>query len=183
MEIVRLLLGKGAKVKTDHNYENSPLWLASQKGSAEIVKLLLAKGADVNAEHFINGTALWVACESNHPEVVKVLLEKGAAVNVKDRGTGMPAVVLASQKGYVEVVKLLLGKGVDVNAKDKDGNTALAWASTLGRKEIVQLLSQASVRKTESAPAAPPPKSALQKFVGKFIQPFPVLRRTLSGRL
>ena len=42
--------------------------------------------------------------------------------------------------GQPEVVELLLDKGAEVNVRAKNGSTALMWAATLDRGELVKLL-------------------------------------------
>lgn len=49
MEIVKLLISRGAKVNPEHG--NSPLLLASAEGPTEIVKFLLEQGAVVNVQN------------------------------------------------------------------------------------------------------------------------------------
>ena len=45
-------------------------------------------------------------------------------------------------KTKIEKVRMLLDKGTDVNAMDNDRKTALMWASYLGNKEIVEIVSK-----------------------------------------
>ncbi|SPJ90977.1 uncharacterized protein FTOL_13379 [Fusarium torulosum] len=49
LEIIQLLLDKGADVNAEGGKYGNALQAASHRGNLEIVQLLLAKGADVNA--------------------------------------------------------------------------------------------------------------------------------------
>ena len=48
----------------------------------------------------------------------------------------------ASEFGHPKTEAMLLEKGADVNAKNKWGRTALIWASSNGRREIVAMLKE-----------------------------------------
>ena len=96
------------------------LMIAARYGKTKIVKLLLERGADVNATNKDGENAL---AHARTEEIGKLLLDKGANVS----GT---ALVTASIYGNMVMLKLLLERGVDVNAKNKDGENALAHAST-----------------------------------------------------
>jgi hypothetical protein len=75
IEIVKLLLDKGADVNLTDKYGNTPLHLAASDGHIEIVKLLLEKGSDVNSKRRNDGTTpLYWAALNGHIEIVKLLL-------------------------------------------------------------------------------------------------------------
>ena len=68
----------------------TPLFLASQNGSAAMIEILLKAGADPNAPILSHGeTALMMAARSGKLDAVKILLDHGAQVNAKEnlRGT------------------------------------------------------------------------------------------------
>ena len=49
----------------------------------------------------------------------------------------------AAGKGHVEVVRLLLAHHANVDARDRRGQTALVWATTARKTEVVELLKKA----------------------------------------
>ena len=51
IEIVRLLLDKGAKVNEQNNRGNNALIIASINGYTEIVKLLIDNGANIDLQN------------------------------------------------------------------------------------------------------------------------------------
>ncbi|MFN7098048.1 MAG: ankyrin repeat domain-containing protein, partial [Gammaproteobacteria bacterium] len=139
LEIVKLLLDKGADVKEKNSYGETILYLVAGNDHLEMVNLLLTKGADVNEKNEYGSTALHGAAAKGQLEIVKLLLEKGADVKEKD-DKGNTALHFAARNGHLEIVKLLLDKGADVKEKDNDGNTALYRAVEQGHLNIVQYL-------------------------------------------
>ena len=131
MEIIELLLKKGAYVNATDSYSVTPLQLAVENGSEDIVKLLLKHGAYVNS-----------ACDCSFGEGHTVWL------GVKETCTsweGYTPLWLAVGKGHEEVVKLLLESGANVHAKHKDGKTVLHFAVERRCFEITILLSYLSL--------------------------------------
>ncbi|KAJ7112606.1 hypothetical protein C8R44DRAFT_249148 [Mycena epipterygia] len=139
INIIRLLLEKGADVNAAGVEDGSALYAASAKGHTETVRLLLEKGADINTEGGIYGTALQAASREGSLEIVGILLEEGADVNAAGGfyGTALQA---ASYEGSPEIFRILLEKGADVNAAGGHFGSALQAASRQGNPEIVELL-------------------------------------------
>jgi hypothetical protein len=106
IDIVRLLLEKGADVNIkDENGYNALMW-ASVRGYTDIVRLLLENGADINLQNENGYTALMLASVSGITEIVRLLLEKGADVNIRDE-YGNATLSLALYHGYTDIVDLL----------------------------------------------------------------------------
>ena len=127
LELVRILIEKGADVHAVNSHGTNALQAASSYGFAEIVALLLSDGAEVNSRGGYYGTALITACchteEKEVLETLKILIESGADVNVIE-GVNY-ALHEAACNDYQEVVKLLLESGADVNAQNGISETAL----------------------------------------------------------
>lgn len=143
VEVVRLLMDKGANVnpKTD---SNTPLMYAASEGNDAVVKFLLARGAQVNVQTE-EGTPLMSAVNGGHPEALKLLLAAGADVKVVHR-TGDNALIMAArQRSYStptlepnsEIVRLLLAGGADPNAKGEWGRIALMYANTAAKVKLL----------------------------------------------
>ena len=86
VEMVELLLEKGAKINAQNFVGDTGLMNAVRDGDVEMVELLLEKGAKINAQNFIGDTALMYAVWDDNVGMVELLLEKGADVNIKNKG-------------------------------------------------------------------------------------------------
>ena len=72
---MKLLLEKGADVKSKNGFDQTPLWWAVEEGHEAVVKLLPEKGANVKSKNNVSQTPLSRAgCKG----VMKLLLKKGA---------------------------------------------------------------------------------------------------------
>lgn len=157
VEVVSLLLEKGAAIEGKANYRGAPastsafyanpatvkvlavkglvepigatpLYIAAKGGHLAVVKLLLEKGASIDAKAEDDCTPLWIGAFNGHLNVVTLLLEEGAAVEGKHKD-GVTPLAAAAQQGQLEVVRQLLQKGAVADAKDNDGVTPLARAA------------------------------------------------------
>ncbi|MEL6142214.1 MAG: ankyrin repeat domain-containing protein, partial [Bacteroidota bacterium] len=137
VEMVKLLIEKGADV----NYINPDGWTAlieaADEGSMRSVKILLAAGADVN----LSGpntrvTAMRMAASENHLDVMRLLQTAGAKLGNGDE------LVAAAEEGNLEIVSYLLEQGVPVNYTNRYNRTALSFAAEEGNINIVRLLLQ-----------------------------------------
>ncbi|KAF3209746.1 hypothetical protein TWF679_007284 [Orbilia oligospora] len=78
MELVRLLLEKGAKIEsTSKKTGGSPLWEAVRNGYKLTAQLLLEKGANIQFSNETGHSLLWAAKQSKNRALVWLLLEKG----------------------------------------------------------------------------------------------------------
>jgi ankyrin repeat protein len=139
IEVVKMLLEKGANPRAVTKDGRTPLYVASRNGYLEIAKMLLGKGADAAAADNEGVTPLHAASGYGHLEIAKMLLEKGvgAAVATKSGWTPLHAV---SMGGHLKIAKMLLERGANPRAMTKDGQTPLYVASQYGRLEIVKIL-------------------------------------------
>jgi ankyrin repeat protein len=114
IDIVNMLLEKGADInKTDAKGKNA-LMFASSEGHLDVVKLLLTKNININKQTNDNKTALMMACEAGHIDVVKFLIENGADINIiyeisnnYRNKNDIKAIRFARRYGHWNIVKLL----------------------------------------------------------------------------
>lgn len=141
VEMVQLLLERGADVNSQNEKGASALFYASMEGHIDIAKLLLDKGADVNATTFRNETALSVAVSnSQQNEIVKLLLNRGAKVKIEGKPLPSNLLTIPIMSSDIELIELLLDKGA-LNLTDITGKTPLNVAlEQKDRENIVQLL-------------------------------------------
>jgi ankyrin repeat protein len=72
LEVLHVLLDKGADVSAKKNNGDTALMMASRKRHLEVLHVLLDKGADVNAKKNNGDTALMMASRKGHFEVLRV---------------------------------------------------------------------------------------------------------------
>ena len=72
------MISNGASVNQASKDDDTPLYIASEKGHLEIVKVLIASEASVNQANKDFITPLLAASHSDHMEIVKVLLTNHA---------------------------------------------------------------------------------------------------------
>jgi len=99
VELMKLLLSKGADPKINTMLNVSPLHVAagigwvegityewSPKATLEAVKMLIDLGLDVNLQADTGRTALHGAAHKGRSDVVQILVDHGAKLNVRDYG-------------------------------------------------------------------------------------------------
>ncbi|KAL5600867.1 hypothetical protein FOVSG1_006897 [Fusarium oxysporum f. sp. vasinfectum] len=139
IEVVKMLLEKGADARAATENGWMPLHEASENGNLEIMKMLLEKGADATAATMDGRTPLHEASGNGNLEIMKMLLEKGADARAATENGWMP-LHEASENGNLEIMKMLLEKGADATAATMDGRTPLHGASGNGNLEIMKML-------------------------------------------
>ena len=142
LEMVRLLLSKGASLKVRDNEGQSVLHTAVRTNNRELLAVLLHNGgssADFINQKTVEGrTPLHLAVRNDQPEMVTLLLEEGADVKITD-GQGWSCLHLAVIRGHSDCVVSLLHQGVDVDQLTR-GWTSLHLASLTQREDILSLL-------------------------------------------
>ncbi|KAF8837279.1 ankyrin, partial [Paxillus ammoniavirescens] len=107
MDIVKLLLEKGAHVNPQGEGSKTPLCSACYGGRFDIVELLLEKGADVNPHGKLFDAPLRSACSGGYVDIVKLLLQQGADVNAHGKNFSTPF-GSACSRGDSAIIELLL---------------------------------------------------------------------------
>jgi len=92
--------------------------------------------------------ALVFASLCGRTDVVRLLLDRGTHIDATPPGSHWTATALhaAAGQGQRAVVELLLARGADGSIKDvRFQSTALGWATHLGRKNVIDLLTELSL--------------------------------------
>jgi ankyrin repeat protein len=149
-DVVKVLLGQGAKVDGRDGSEQTALKVACESGRLAVVKVLVEKGADVNGKSNSKGSPLNWDVGGNPPvprtkyadrvEIAKILLDKKANVELP-ASNGDTALILAA-RNYKDstMVKLLLEHGAKISAKNELGSNALIEAASANNLENLKLL-------------------------------------------
>jgi len=110
VEVMRLLVARGANPTLATNLHTTPLMVAAgigrvpnesfatESSTLDAVKLALELGGQVNAADDIGDTALHGAAHIRSAAVVRVLIDRGARVNVKNR-RGLTPLMIADGAG------------------------------------------------------------------------------------
>ena len=85
LEIVQLLLDKGANINYSSYIGGTSLLYAAGSGYLDIVQLLLDEGADINLSNNNGDTSLIIAAKYKNIEVVKLLIRKGANTSIVNK--------------------------------------------------------------------------------------------------
>jgi ankyrin repeat protein len=143
LKMVTVLLSAGAKMVTQDKDGETPLMSAVKRAHVGIMDALVKHmaGQGLEAKDRNGMTALHWAAEHNRAAIATLLLSAGASA-LATTPMGMTPLVLAAIKGHVSIAEALLkhmaGQGSET--KDRMGNTALHWAATHNRAEMVTLL-------------------------------------------
>jgi cytohesin len=146
IDMVALLLEKGADANARTAGGGMLLHDAALKGHREIAELLVSAGANINALNSAGGTPLHDAALGGHAGVVALLLSKGADASLQERETGATALHHAASWGRTEALELLLKAGADPNVPNKFGTRPLKAAIANGHIQAADLLRRYKAR-------------------------------------
>ncbi|OAD46967.1 Transient receptor potential channel pyrexia [Eufriesea mexicana] len=127
VEIVKLLLERGASVVEKNHMGETPLHVACFVQSIRCIELLLdSPGTNVNAVDRAHRTPLHFAVMTTYSsaKLVELLLKHGASVNAADQ-TGFTPLHVAALNEQSHCVDVLIWAGADVSATTSAGLSAL----------------------------------------------------------
>ncbi len=142
LEVVQLLLSKGARVNNVNHSGETALHIASRKKYKDIVRALLGAGAEVNIQDKRGSTPLMKAALKGDVEIVNTLIQAGSDLNIRNK-FDRTALIYATAKNHEQLALGLIQPGVDLNQKDKKGKNALIYSAQNGNVAIVKKLIQA----------------------------------------
>ncbi|KAK6638958.1 hypothetical protein RUM43_007228 [Polyplax serrata] len=139
VDVISVLLLRGANVSVANKKENSPIILAVKEGHWVVVELLLQHHARIEQTDAAGRTPLMVAAAEGHVALTEMLIDKGACLSREDK-EGLTALCWACLRGKVQTVHCLINKGAEVNHADKTGRTPLDLAAFQGNQNLAKLL-------------------------------------------
>jgi len=143
MQVLQLLLEKGADGNACNKWRETPLLIAANNGHRTAVEALLKHGADPSLCSEAGWSALTFAAHKGYDDIVALLLKAGAPVNCRvteDSSTPLHKACAGSKEGHLTAVKLLLENGADVHALNKWRETPLLTAANHGQAGAVEAL-------------------------------------------
>ncbi|KAF2853610.1 ankyrin [Plenodomus tracheiphilus IPT5] len=156
INLVTLLLTKGAKLSTASPYYNGrlPLHSAVRANRIDVVEEFLLQRADVNCEDKSGRTPLFIAAEQGSWKIADALLRRGAKVNIADAEKTTPLHV-AAIGGNKRIVAALLREGAKSNIQDSKNMTPLACvlegSEEKEKDRILWMLKDAAEEETRQA--------------------------------
>ena len=106
LEVIKLLINKGANPNQQNKYGNTALILACSQSAVEVVLFLLSYQVEVNHFNQERETALMYSAWRGNSKLVYKLLDAGAEVGPKNL-EGETAISLAKSAGHHKIVKIL----------------------------------------------------------------------------
>ncbi|KAJ1548975.1 hypothetical protein HK405_012002, partial [Cladochytrium tenue] len=110
VEILRLLLDRGASCNLQLGYGDTALHIAARNGNPDTVSLLLDRGASIELRDRDGQTALHKAVTESSLETVQLLLSRGANLNAQDFKQ-ISVLAYAVNQDNIEVLSFLLRNG------------------------------------------------------------------------
>ena len=118
--LAKALLASGANPNASTRLGSiTPIFVASQAGSAPMANLLAGSGADVNAANSTGITPLMMAAAAGSVEAIDALLKHGAGINAKETAHEQTALMFAAAKNRGPAIRALIAKGAEANAATK----------------------------------------------------------------
>jgi ankyrin repeat protein len=141
LDLVRLLLERGAEVNQANGYGATALDYAVGRGHEEIVSILVSSGADPSRKGYRDKTALMSASMGGHVAVIRLLLRSMEDRGLDERDSyGITALCYACFEGHADVLRALLLAGADRTIASNIGTTPLHIALERRHHECVALL-------------------------------------------
>lgn len=148
LDIVKLLLQKGADINGQVAYGDVPIIKAMEHGHTDIVEYLITNGADVNIPNAFGVSPFIGFCGMGELRLARISLSHGADIHSafelktgeskgKKNWTPLQSGVVY---GQLEIVKLLLVSGADPYVKDFEGKNCFELAKNKGQDAVLNYL-------------------------------------------
>ncbi|XP_046326546.2 ankyrin repeat domain-containing protein 50-like [Haliotis rufescens] len=141
LEMVKLLVSKGADMTLVDNFGDNILNLACDEGHTEILQYVLSQDMQAinNRGRYGRTPVVWAAFEG-HRDILELLVKKGVDLSLVSEHRNN-ILHLACCGGHVDIVKYVLSQNVvDANSRGHGGMTPAMFTAEEGHKEIYMVL-------------------------------------------
>lgn len=141
-EIVKILIAAGADKTLLSEPKGSGLQaihLAALGGHAAAMSALYKAGVSIDALTGDKKTPLMISLSAKQDKMANLIVNTGANVNAADAQGLTPLMLLASYEGSLELAKKLIEKGAKVETESKGNATALDYAKSTKRDDLIKL--------------------------------------------
>lgn len=139
LDVVELLLSRGADVDYVNGLGETPLHVASRVGNKKAVRLLVLAGAGMKTESRQGWTPLHLAAIHGNVRVARELLQEGVDIDLRNRRRQTP-LMCAVHENNIAMVDFLLDEEADVAVADLRGNTPLHEALLTENYDVAERL-------------------------------------------
>lgn len=139
IDVIDLLISKGADVKAKQKTGETALFAAATFGQDDAVKKLLQKGADIKQPDYLGTSPLHTAVSNSKKSTTKLLLQNQADIEQKDF-FGQTALHIAAIEDQLDCLKVLLEFKPNIDSLTKEHATPLHLAAQYGSKGALETL-------------------------------------------
>ena len=157
LEIVKMLLEKGARVNALDSLGKTPLLLIiPKKVQQDIYQTLIEHGANISQKDMYGDTVLHVAtmCRASK-DIIEFLLASGAPINERNK-QGVTPLALAIDQDRGDYALLYANHGADIHAEDMQGNSPLMLALRNKTPDmLLSIITEDTIKSRDSAGNTP----------------------------
>ncbi|KAG8184723.1 hypothetical protein JTE90_019327 [Oedothorax gibbosus] len=140
IDLMRMLIEKGAAVNLQNSEGMTPLHLAAMEGDEGMLKVLSQANARANILDRRDRAPVHLAAERGHTNAVEILLDKFKASISQRTKDGSTLMHIASAAGFPDIAMIFMKRGVPIHTSNKSGAKCLHIAAAAGHVEVVRSL-------------------------------------------
>lgn len=128
IEMIDLLIQKGAKLEVFSTDGLTPLMIAVQQEDLDVMNKLISYRVNLETREGKNRTVIFYAAEAKDEVILSTLIKAGAKVNVEDYDGITPLMVAVDGNRSVQRIDQLVTAGADVKKIDTNQESAMDLA-------------------------------------------------------
>jgi ankyrin repeat protein len=148
LEILKLLIERGADLNSQNIVGQTALHLAAGLGNLELAKTLANAGAKVDLRDLSGQSPFHLAAWNQNFEMVIYLIEKGCDKDAID-SNGKTSLHWAAILGNIQIADFLITHKVNLEVKDHSGKTPFYWSVLKNKVPVANSLINAGAKINE----------------------------------